>query len=128
VYLLADANDQTADKTMKIFTEGYPVDTRFCFSFSYFMKGTDVGTLQLRQVLDNWVVPLYETVWRMSGNQGNQWRTQRLVIKESGVVWNTLSGTFHVCYVFFHICIKLSKQFSSCMSITVKMSLHILNT
>ena len=95
MYLLADAHDRGTDTTKQIFSKGYPVDELFCFSFSYFMKGGNGGTLQLRLVLDE--VPLSENVWERSGNTSDQWRKQRFVIiNESVVEWGNLFGTFHV--------------------------------
>ena len=94
MYLLADAHNRTTGTTKKICSKGYPVDERCSFSFSYFMKGGDGGTLQLRLVLDE--VSLSENVWERSGNTSDQWRTQRLVIKKSGVEGGKLCGTYHV--------------------------------
>ncbi|WAR01600.1 MLRP2-like protein, partial [Mya arenaria] len=77
-YLLADATDSTAYKSVKIYSDHYPYDSSanslYCVDFQYHMFGQDVGTLSLKLVLDD---RYRKTVWHLSGDHGNRWIRKR---------------------------------------------------
>ncbi|XP_052799049.1 uncharacterized protein LOC128230646 [Mya arenaria] len=80
-YLLADATDSTAYKSVKIYSDHYPYDSSanslYCVDFQYHMFGQDVGTLSLKLVLDD---RYRKTVWHLSGDHGNRWIRKRVAV------------------------------------------------
>ncbi|WAR01602.1 MDGA1-like protein [Mya arenaria] len=81
-YLLADATDSTAYKSVKMYSDQYPYDSSdhsfYCVDFQYHMHGDDVGTLSLKLGLnDMWFQRYRETVWHISGDHGNRWIRKR---------------------------------------------------
>lgn len=82
-----------------MFSKEYDVSKQFCLSFSYFMNGDSVGTLELRQIIkskENANKPL----WGRTGHQSKTWRTQRIELNKKGTQTN-INGTFHVNIVVF---------------------------
>ncbi|XP_052799959.1 MAM and LDL-receptor class A domain-containing protein 1-like [Mya arenaria] len=85
-YLLADATDSTAYKSVKMYSDQYPYDSSdhsfYCVDFQYHMHGDDVGTLSLKLGLnDMWFQRYRETVWHISGDHGNRWIRKRVTVE-----------------------------------------------
>ena len=110
-YLLADASDYTKEgDVMKIFTKEFDVLQQMCVSFSYFMKGDDVGTLTLRQIIRTHLGhSVYKDIWQTTGHQGDKWITQRIQSKymrkrdETYHVIKLIHWVNVISVVFFHV-------------------------
>jgi len=71
----------------------YVVGTINCLSFLYYMSGEDVGKLNVYVVGQDEATSL---LWRLAGNQGNEWNTAQLPVNaaEGFKVGRTVKKSF----------------------------------
>lgn len=61
-----------------------------CFSFFYHMYGSGTGSLQVLLTYDNG--KNFKKLWKMSGQQGNQWKNEKLTINATGTYQLAIEG------------------------------------